>query len=347
MDISKEKTLTATDIIPNLYDSSALNSLDVVEDKVDDLTYDIYNLVCCDYHTLRVPDDENCEATILQAAARATQLLVKKIFECPTESSLAGPLAILPEPIFVLPREKRIPEPKPLTKWERFAQEKNIKNRKKERMLYDESTGEYRPRFGYKGMNRGIEDQPIVEVKDGQDPYANPWEENRKTKKERVQKNMNQQIKNMSRGKDGKIIKTYDPSSVPGIPLELTGEGKRRGKEGLKTALQLVQHSTASMGRYDVMRKGEPDRKIKGKKRSFKENFSGGDLSSEKSQMKAQLRIVSDKIDKKNRGVTNSLAAYEGIIPDAPSDSFRQKKGRGKNSGRTDSEGPKKKKVKR
>ena len=46
--------------------------------------------------------------------------------------------------------------------------------------------------------------------------------------------------------------------------------------------------------------------------------------------MKAQLRFVTDRADKKARGVTNSLAAYEGIIPDRPSDSFRQKKGKGK-----------------
>jgi hypothetical protein len=44
--------------------------------------------------------------------------------------------------------------------------------------------------------------------------------------------------------------------------------------------------------------------------------------------MKAQLRIVGDKLDKKKRGVTNSLATYEGILPDAPSDSFRFKKGK-------------------
>lgn len=48
--------------------------------------------------------------------------------------------------------------------------------------------------------------------------------------------------------------------------------------------------------------------------------------------MKAQLRIVADKADKKARGVTNSLASYEGIIPDAPEGAFRQKKGKGKTS---------------
>ena len=46
--------------------------------------------------------------------------------------------------------------------------------------------------------------------------------------------------------------------------------------------------------------------------------------------MKAQLRIVADKASKKLRGVTNSLAPYEGILPDAPSDAFKQKKGKGR-----------------
>lgn len=41
-----------------------------------------------------------------------------------------------------------------------------------------------------------------------------------------------------------------DVSSVPGIPLEIVKEKSKRGKEGLRKTLQLVQHSTASMGRY-------------------------------------------------------------------------------------------------
>lgn len=77
------------------------------------------------------------------------------------------------------------------------------------------------------------------------------------------------------------------------------------------------------------MRKGEPERKLKGKKRSFRDNLMPS--STEKDLMKSQLRIVADKVDKKKRGVTNSLAAYEGIIPDAPSDSFKVKKGKAKN----------------
>jgi hypothetical protein len=80
------------------------------------------------------------------------------------------------------------------------------------------------------------------------------------------------------------------------------------------------------------MRPGEPERKITGKKRSYRDNISS--LSSEKNLMKSQLRIVEDKVQKKAKGVTNSLAPYEGILPDAPSLSFKKAKGRGKNAGK-------------
>ncbi len=120
-----------------------------------------------------------------------------------------------------------------------------------------------------------------------------------------------------------------DPASVPGIPVEMGGE-KKRGKDGVRKALQLAQFSTASMGRYDDKRAGEPERKIVGKKRSFRDNFVSND--SEKAAMKSQIRFVADKKAKKEKGVTNSLAAYEGILPDAPSNSFKKGKGRGRNA---------------
>lgn len=104
----------------------------------------------------------------------------------------------------------------------------------------------------------------------------------------------------------------------------------KRGRDGLKQALQLAQHSTASMGRFDELRKGEPELKMKGKKRSFRDNLGAECLGEEREAMKQTLRVVHDKVDKKARGVTNSLAAYEGILPDAPTDAFRQKKGKGK-----------------
>jgi regulator of ribosome biosynthesis len=111
---------------------------------------------------------------------------------------------VLPSETSVLPREKRIPEPKPETRWEKFSKEKGIKNKKRERMVYEEDTQEWKPRFGYKRAKNGVEDHAIVEVKAGQDPFADPWAEARVEKKERVAKNLKNQTKNIMRATGGK-----------------------------------------------------------------------------------------------------------------------------------------------
>lgn len=166
-----------------------------------------------------------------------------------------GPVTILPSETTLLPRTHKIPEPKPETKWEKFAREKGIKKKKKERMVYDEQTQEFKPRFGYKRINNGLEDIPIVEVKQGQDPYADPWEEDRKNKKERIDKNKKNQLQNMKKAQhilNKKNPNKFDSATIPGIPVEFnpkTSGNNKRGKQGLKKTLQLVQNSTQSLGR--------------------------------------------------------------------------------------------------
>ena len=139
-----------------------------------------------------------------------------------------------------------------------------------------------------------------------------------------------------------------DAKTTAGIPVDMVKKGGKRGKDGVRQALQLAQHSTASMGRYDEKRHGEPEKKMKGMKRKFSDNIGPETLANEKKAMKSQLRIVADKIDKKARGVTNSLAPYEGILPDAPSDQFQAKKGKlsgsNSNKSRKTATGQKKKK---
>lgn len=158
-------------------------------------------------------------------------------------------------------------------------------------------------------------------------------------------KNTKQQLKNIERAniiRGKKDKQSIRPSSmgdggmtkaagVAGVPIGLDGRGgaAKKGREGVKEALGMAQFSTASMGRYDTYRKDEPKPKLKGKKRSFEDNL-GTSTEEDRKRMKANIRIVADKADKKTRGVTNSLKAYAGIIPDAPDDSFKQKKGKGK-----------------
>jgi len=331
-------------LIPGLY-TDAIDGDDENgghEDAVDGtLRFDVFNLAVFNHHPLK---DSN-ESTIKESTVHATQLLVNRIFSLPVDVTDEGPVAQLPDERALknhLPRAKKVPEPKTQTKWEKFASEKGITKKKRDRMVWDEEREQYLPRYGYKRKAEGIEEYPVVEIKNGQDPYADPFEAKAKEKKERVQKNLKQQLGNQIRAgkvKKGKAkIEDYDPGNVPGIPTELIGEGKKRGKVGVRSALELVQKSTASMGRFDEVRSGEPMMKQRGLKRAFKDNTGLG--SADKDNMKAQLRQVADKVDKKARGVTNSLKPYEGIIPDAPTDGFKKTKGKGKTK---TEEAPKKK----
>jgi regulator of ribosome biosynthesis len=57
---------------------------------------------------------------------------------------------MLPPRSTPIPREKHIPTDKAQTRWEKFALEKGIKKKKRERMVWDEDKKEWRPRFGFK-----------------------------------------------------------------------------------------------------------------------------------------------------------------------------------------------------
>ena len=48
------------------------------EDVVDDLEYDVYNLVASNYHAIRFLDGEDKEKVIQDQAQRAAQLLMKR-----------------------------------------------------------------------------------------------------------------------------------------------------------------------------------------------------------------------------------------------------------------------------
>lgn len=60
------------------------------------------------------------------------------MWELPTERVEECVVAKLPAPVFVLPRSRKCPTAKPLTKWEKFAKEKGIKKVKKDKKVFDQ-----------------------------------------------------------------------------------------------------------------------------------------------------------------------------------------------------------------
>ncbi|EER31611.1 regulator of ribosome biosynthesis [Candida tropicalis MYA-3404] len=146
-------------------------------------TYDLGNLATFDPNPLDnsilTSNNEKEKEDYLTSTTRDNvQLLINQILSLPvkttteTHGSSTGQnstmtLIQLPDATTILPREKPIPKKKPMTKWEQFAARKGIKPKEKSgKLVFDENSGEWVPKWGYKGKNKQIDDQWLVEVDD-------------------------------------------------------------------------------------------------------------------------------------------------------------------------------------
>ncbi|KIV99161.1 uncharacterized protein PV09_09116 [Verruconis gallopava] len=154
-------------------------------------TFDLGNLLCNDANPLPA----NHTNSDIDAAARdcAQGLINQLLTTCPIKSTQEGVLITLPTPTTPLPREKPIPQPKEPTKWERFAAKKGIAAKRKEgNKVYDEESGEWVPRWGYKGANKKGEEDWLVEVDDKKESMTGEAgdvrRERRAERKERIKR---------------------------------------------------------------------------------------------------------------------------------------------------------------
>lgn len=291
------------------------------------------------------------ERFLHREATASTQQLIRELWALPTERTSAGPVAELPAPTLILPRQQPVPEAKPKTRWEKFAEAKGIdKKKKRGRMVWDEIEEKWAPRYGYKRANKDDAELGIVEVKDGEDPYADPWTAQRQEKRARVAKNEANRERNKLRAQGASAqaaaaAKSQLAAQVSGIPVDLDGKQKR-GKARTKAALTLAQHSTASMGKFDPERIGEPKQKaVAGTKRRAPANdMTKAGLQSE-SSLNAKLlgQVLSaasrPKLAKGNKGEREEAAKRAREyhpLDDAPyanlgggdAGEFKKKKGR-------------------
>ena len=116
--------------------------------------------------TQKLKGERRREKFISTRATVVMRKLFKQFMALERTTTEMGTMMALPPPKMVLPREKPIPPPKKLSKWEKFAQTKDIQNRKRERMVWDDDTNQWRPRWGYK-RDAELKDW-IVELKPGE-----------------------------------------------------------------------------------------------------------------------------------------------------------------------------------
>jgi len=205
------------------------------------------------------------------------QLLINELFKIPTEVKEDTVVFKLPKPVTRLPREKPCPKPKPLTKWEEFRKKKGLRPAKKEKLVWDEASKEWKPRYGMNRIN-SEKDVWAIPVPETADPMVDQFKLMKDKKKERVAKNEFQRLRNIQ--KAHKIDK-FAVSSV--MPTE------KPTPELMSKAAAVAKGSTASLGKFDRKLALEKEAKIKGRKRKFEDNI--GSISTEKERT---MRILGE-----------------------------------------------------
>lgn len=225
--------------------------------KEDTLTYSLRHFAGFDISPISKKDD------LAVVARDNVQLLVNKIFALPQQKTEEGPVAVLPEESdgFRLPREKPIPKVKAKTRWEKFAEEKGIQKRKRGRMVYDEASKDWVPRWGYKSIKKAQREREdaIIEVGPGQNAYEDPFEKRAAERQLLKAKQKAREIRNQVEGLGRKMPQI----SAPDLTAAKIG---KRGKDGLNEALRRAQTSTRSVGKFDRSAQGEKDLRSKRQK---------------------------------------------------------------------------------
>ncbi|KAL9182990.1 hypothetical protein ACHAXT_004269 [Thalassiosira profunda] len=273
------------------------------------------------------------EALLLAKAAEGTTQLLAELWRLPGEQTDVGLMARLPSPETKLPRALPPPPPKQPTKWEQFALQRGIAPKaKRSRKAFDEATGEWKHLTGslQSKANAGPEAWPILEVKKNDDPMADPWEKLREEKKGRARKNAEARMRNaeragtLERGSANRMAKGAKRAEAQralarererasglaapaGVPVDVRG-GAKRGKPSTQLALKATQVSTASLGRFDRQREGEPERKlgkvVHGQKRKAADGGggSGGGGGTNKKFLQSEAQRSADILRKVMHG---------------------------------------------
>jgi regulator of ribosome biosynthesis len=176
----------------------------ITVNKPTPFTFDLGNLLANDPN----PVPASASEEVLTATARdAAQALINQLLStCQIKSDSEGVHLVLPVPTTPLPREKPIPAAKEATKWERFAAKKGIKDKKRDgKLVYDEPTGEWVPKWGYKGKNKEGENDWLVEVDEKKEKASGEAHDaradSRKDRKDRMRRNERKQRANDSKGR--------------------------------------------------------------------------------------------------------------------------------------------------
>jgi len=233
---------------------------------------------------------------LLRSTRDSVQLLFNKLFSMPTAPADVGRLVHLPPPKMRLPRAKKLPEMKELTTWQKFAKEKGIMKRKKDRFVWDADSKEWKARFGYNRVD-GPEKDWVIEAKPTDDGQVDPFLKKQEEKRGRVAANKMQQKRN-------------ELNANPELVKQINQNDKEVTKRQVDRALSIVSKSTASIGKFDERLPGEGKTKVSGARKKY--DPVTGQTSEEKKKSLSYLDQVLGKETKATLSVQKAAKAKLG-----------------------------------
>ncbi|XP_010528668.1 PREDICTED: ribosome biogenesis regulatory protein homolog [Tarenaya hassleriana] len=244
-----------------------------------------------------VPSRDELAKQCIKEGTKLVQAIADSIFNLPSTETVDGPLVQLPPPTTKLPREKHLPKPKPLTKWEEFANKKGIKKRKKDKVVWDEQTSQWKRRHGYDRVNDD-NDIPIIEAKPTDEPGEDPFAKRQEEKKKKVEKQEKNRLQNLKAAAKVGALPSHVRLAATALPITGTqAQSKKVGKEELGNVAGLAATSTASGGKFDKKLPGEKAPKKLGKHHKYLPVVEGSGMGSRE---KEQTDKVLSKIISKN-----------------------------------------------
>ncbi|CAL4063984.1 unnamed protein product [Meganyctiphanes norvegica] len=200
-----------------------------------------------------------------------------------------------------LPREKKAPKGKILTKWEQYAKDKGIQQKKKNKKVWDETLKRWVPRWGMRKNQADKEKNWVMEVPVTANPYEDQFAKAADVKKERIAKNEWQRLRNIAKARKVK---------VPNVGV--TGNQFASTKD-LGMAMHHAKSATASLGKFQKNVPNEKKVKGLGKKRKLELQEKGHAAEKERSLevfkkiKKAELNL---------EGAVNKQITNENIADD-------------------------------
>ena len=296
------------------------DSLSTVVKKPIEIEVDIGNLLALDQNPL--PTDVSTLKELernhlfLSVARDCTQVIVNKLWQCERKTDPDSVVALLPQPTFAIPREKPVPKPRPLTKWEQFAKEKGIKKKQRNTKVWDEETKSWKFSWGYrKKMGEKQRKDYAANLKREMDEEQNK-NSNKKvygtkkylTKGERIAKNELNRLRNIARAK-----KDFGGGSSAGVlPVPSMSNKYIPLKSESRKALDVATTSTASLGRFTDPLKND-SRKGRGKNMlpiKEKNRQTTAEISAESSKReRADMLRVFENLQNKKETVDSKTAA--------------------------------------